>query len=82
MSMLEEEEFTPRRRRRRKAASGNPSVPRTAFSIREFCESVGISVDLYYKLKRLGRGPREMKVGARTLISVESATEWRHNQEA
>ena len=50
-----------------------PPTPRLALSIGEA---------FYYKLKRHGEGPREMKVGARTLISVEAAAEWRRAREA
>jgi hypothetical protein len=59
-----------------------PLPPRLALSIREFCAAHGISEDFYYKLKRQGRGPVEMKVGARTLISHEAATDWRRGNEA
>jgi predicted DNA-binding transcriptional regulator AlpA len=57
-------------------------TPRLALSIPEFCEAHGISEGLFYKLKKQGEGPREMKVGARTLISFESAAEWRRAREA
>jgi hypothetical protein len=57
------------------------STPRLVLSIAMFCQVHGISEGLYYKLKKQGRGPREMKVGARTLISFESAAEWRRMQE-
>ena len=50
-------------------------LPRLALSILEFCDAHGISEGFYYKLKRQCKGPREMKVGARTLISFESAAE-------
>lgn len=53
-----------------------------AFSISEFCQLHAISVDFYFKLARKGLGPRVMKIGARTLISVESATRWRAEREA
>jgi predicted DNA-binding transcriptional regulator AlpA len=62
-------------------AAVSPSTPRLALSIREFCESHGISEGFFYKLKKQGEGPREMKVGARTLISFESAAEWRRARE-
>jgi predicted DNA-binding transcriptional regulator AlpA len=52
-------------------------VPRQAFTIQEFCDSFGISTAFYYKLKKQGQAPREMKIGARTLISVEAAADWR-----
>jgi predicted DNA-binding transcriptional regulator AlpA len=58
------------------------TAPRLALSIREFCRAHGISEGFFYKLKKQGEGPREMKVGARTLISFESAAEWRRAREA
>jgi hypothetical protein len=54
---------------------------RLALSILEFCDAHGISEGFYYKLKKQRKGPREMKVGARTLISFESAAEWRRARE-
>jgi len=59
-----------------------PPTPRLALSIAEFCKAHGISEGLFYKLKRQGESPREMKVGARTLISFEAAAEWRRAREA
>jgi hypothetical protein len=53
----------------------------SALSIEQFCNSHGISLDLYYKLQRQGLGPRTMKVGSRTLISIEAAAEWRRARE-
>lgn len=53
-----------------------------AFSIHEFAEAHGISIDNYFKLQRLGLGPRTMKAGARTLITVEAAAAWRRGREA
>jgi hypothetical protein len=64
------------------APVSSPPTPRLALSIREFCTSHNLSEAFYYKLKRQGEGPREMKVGARTLISVEAAAEWRRAREA
>ena len=48
-----------------------------AFSIREFCLAHQISEPFYFRLKAQGLGPREMKLGARRIISAEAATEWR-----
>lgn len=59
-----------------------PPPPRLALSILEFCAAFGISDDFYYKLKRQRQGPREMKVGKRTLISLAAADEWRIEREA
>ena len=58
-----------------------PPTPRLALSIPEFCKAHGISEGFFYKLKKQGEGPREMKVGARTLISFEAAAEWRRERE-
>jgi predicted DNA-binding transcriptional regulator AlpA len=63
------------------AAASLPPTQRLALSIREFCEAHGISEGFFYKLKKQGEGPREMKVGARTLITFESAAEWRRARE-
>ena len=62
-------------------ATVRPPTPRLALSIPEFCEAHGISEGFFYKLKKQGEGPREMKVGARTLITFESAAEWRRARE-
>jgi predicted DNA-binding transcriptional regulator AlpA len=66
------------------AAVGPPPLPtpRLALSIPEFCKAYGISEGLFFKLKKQGEGPREMKVGARTLISLESAAEWGRARES
>src|SRR5215831_2263807 len=56
--------------------------PPLAMSIRIFCALHGISEDMFYKMKRDGWGPATMKVGSRTLISVEAAAAWRREREA
>jgi predicted DNA-binding transcriptional regulator AlpA len=70
----------PKSRSQIAAVSTRPT-PRLALSIREFCQAHGISEAFFYKLKKQGEGPREMKVGARTLITFESAAEWRRIRE-
>jgi hypothetical protein len=59
---------------------GTPTE-RMAYSIRQFCEAHGISVDTYFRMRRAGLGPATMKVGARTLISIEAAAAWRRERE-
>jgi hypothetical protein len=59
-----------------------PPPPRLALSILEFCDAHGISEGFYYKLKKQRKGPREMKVGTRTLITFEAAADWRREREA
>jgi predicted DNA-binding transcriptional regulator AlpA len=48
-----------------------------AYSIAQFCTAHNISRAGFYNLLNQGRAPAVMKVGKRTLISVESAREWR-----
>lgn len=58
--------------------------PRLALTIPEFCEAHGFSQAMYFKMKRESpeSTPREMRCGARILISLESAAEWRAAREA
>lgn len=52
-----------------------------ALSVREFCAAHSISEDMFHKLRRIGGAPRVMKVGRRTLVSVEAAAAWRRARE-
>lgn len=52
-----------------------------AYSVQEFCREHSISRGLFYRLLREGRGPAVIKAGRRTLISHESAAEWRRRME-
>jgi hypothetical protein len=53
-----------------------------AFTIGEFCAAHRLSPSTYYLLQKTGRGPREMKVGARRMISAEAAAKRRKEREA
>jgi hypothetical protein len=70
-----------------RTARGPPGMPdfdappRACFTINEFCAAHGISPAFYYKLKSLGLGPDEMKIGSRRLISFEAAARWRAERE-
>ena len=57
-------------------------VEKKAYTIPEFCEAYQISRSKLYDDLKHGHGPRIMKVGRRTLISVEAATAWRRRLEA
>jgi len=57
-------------------------APLGAYTIRQFSRAHGISEDMFYKMRRAGWGPATMKVGTRTLISVEAAARWRAEREA
>jgi hypothetical protein len=52
-----------------------------AYSIPLFCARHGISERFYFKLKAAGRGPTEMRLGNRVLISREAALRWRAEHE-
>ena len=57
----------------------HPNEP-LAFSVIKFCERHGFSRAHFYNLP-LDQRPRTMKVGGRTLISVEAAAAWRKAME-
>ena len=62
--------------------SSGGSIPRAAYSIPEFCEAFGISIRTFFNLRHEGKGPREIRLGRRVLISVESALAWARQREA
>ncbi|BAL07768.1 MULTISPECIES: hypothetical protein [Bradyrhizobium] len=59
-----------------------PPQPRLALTIREFCEAHRISQGMFYKLKKQGLTPTEMRLGTRSVISLEAAAVWRAQREA
>src|SRR6516165_2045632 len=59
-----------------------PPVSPACFSIKTFCLAHHISEALYFKLRGLGLGPDEMRIGSRVLVSFESAARWRAQREA
>jgi len=65
------------------ASATTPPIrgPPLAMSIREFCTAHRISEDMFFKMRRQGWGPTVMRVGTRTLISIEAAAEWRKARE-
>ncbi len=50
-----------------------------AFNIDGFCTAHSISRTTYYRLKKAGLGPDEMKALGKPLITVEAAQRWRQN---
>ena len=55
------------------SSEGKRELPKLAFGIREFCDSLGISRSFFYELVKSGRGPRIMRLGKRRLISLKAA---------
>ena len=75
----------PKRARRRAArtpirAGPDPLIEPLALSIKQFCAAHGICVETYFRMQRAGIGPAVMKVGSRTMISVEAAAAWRRER--
>jgi hypothetical protein len=76
--------MSPRSRKRRLAFRKRSArrKPGQAHNIPSFCVSNDISESEYFKLKREGKGPREIKLGKRTLITPEAEQDWRCEREA
>jgi hypothetical protein len=55
--------------------------PSDVYTVAEFCRRNRICRATLYNLVRRAKGPRLMKVGSRTLISVEAAADWRRTME-
>jgi hypothetical protein len=54
-----------------------------AYSIPDFCRAHGgLSEAYFHNLVKEGLGPDLMKIGSRTLVSVEAAARWRAEREA
>lgn len=52
-----------------------------AFNVAEFCAAFRIGKGTFYKLLKEGKGPKLLKVGRRTLVSLEAAEAWRKKME-
>lgn len=52
-----------------------------AQDVNTFCETYGISRSMFYKLQRQGKGPRLLKIGKRTLVTIEAAEQWQQDME-
>jgi hypothetical protein len=57
-------------------------MPKAAQTVDEFCADNNICRATFYNLRKIGRGPRIMKVGSRTLITTEASSDWRRQMEA
>ena len=58
-----------------------PIYELAAFNVYGFCIAHGLSRSTFYRMLQQGEGPRVMKAGTRTLISVEAAQAWRRARE-
>jgi len=57
------------------------TVGQQAFTITQFADAHHVSRTHVYELIKQGKGPRLMKLGRRTLVSVEAAADWRRQIE-
>ena len=77
--------MSPRSRKFKKRTAFRKHKRRTsnaAHTRLTFCENNGISESLYHKLKRLGKGPREIDLGDRIIITPQAEADWRREREA
>ena len=56
--------------------------PGQAHTRLSFCESNAISESKYFDLKRKGKGPREIELDGRIIITPEAEADWRAEREA
>ena len=63
------------------ALAPEPPVQKLAFTVKSFCKAHEISTPTYYRLRKEGRGPREMRIGSDIRISAEAAADWRRARE-
>jgi predicted DNA-binding transcriptional regulator AlpA len=52
------------------------------FLIEEWCEKRRISRAYFYVLKKQGKGPRELRLGKKILITRQADLEWQRAREA
>ena len=52
-----------------------------SYTIPEFCEAERFSQSFYFKIRKQGLGPREMRIGSAVRISEEARLEWRRERE-
>jgi hypothetical protein len=56
---------------------GAHRAPGAAHTIQSFCENNAISPSKYFSLRRQGRGPDEIDLDGRVIITPEAEDEWR-----
>ena len=57
------------------------TIQNQTYTIEQFCKVYNISRSKFYLLLNANAAPRIMKVGRRTLISLEAADQWRKKME-
>jgi predicted DNA-binding transcriptional regulator AlpA len=65
------------------SASSKAIAEDKSYSIREFCLLEGISLATYYKMRKAGYGPREMRLPGSSFVRISAAAraEWQEKLE-
>jgi hypothetical protein len=71
-----------RERKRRFLQRSARHKPGMVHNIPSFCKNNDISQTTYFSLKRKGRGPREIELDGRIIITPEAEADWRREREA
>ncbi len=75
-------DISERERARRERQRADSLAQRRAMTVNEWCTARRVSRPMFYKLRRLGIGPRTYTVGTRRFISHEADAEWQAAQES
>ncbi|HEY5131754.1 MAG TPA: hypothetical protein VIJ35_31425 [Bradyrhizobium sp.] len=62
-------------------ADTKPAAEGAAFTLKEFCFQNRISPPTYNELRAKGRGPKEIRIGTKVLITPKAEAEWRRARE-
>ena len=59
-----------------------PPIVHSTLTVAQLCARNQISRVHFYELRKHGRGPKIMKMGRRTLITLQSESDWHAQMEA
>lgn len=71
-----------RKKPARKVSTPTKELAPLAYTVKEFCQAVGISPRTFYTLREQRTAPPIVRLGRRTLIRVEAAQQWLKKREA
>ena len=57
-------------------------LPTECYTVPEFCAAHRFGMTKYYEMRDAGRGPEEIRIGNKPLITRESAARWRAARDA
>lgn len=68
--------------RKRRPIKIKSPVPRTGWSINEWCTIRGIGRSSFYELDKIGKAPLTLRLLNRRIITAEADDRWRREREA